>query len=135
MTIDGRLTVKQLRFVKALTLTLNIASAASVAGIGERTAYRYLKSPLVIEALDQWQSEVMAQTARQVVSGASAAVQTLIKVTEDAALPVSVRVQAAKAILDSSLKLSESVTLARRLEGMEALLKGGDENGDTQGKA
>jgi hypothetical protein len=109
--------------VAALLTSPSIPAAARLVGIGESTLSRWLK-------LDSFQTEYRT-ARRQAVSQAVATVQatmasaatTLQSVMDDPRASFSVRVTAARAVLDFGIKTSELEDLEIRLRELEALLQ------------
>jgi phage terminase small subunit len=124
--LSGGLTVRQRKFVAALLAAPTVREAAKVAGICETTSHRYLADPRVRAALAERQDGVLGQVSRRLASEMNGALDVLAEVMHDAEAPPSARVSAARAVLDSGLKLAELVTLAERVADIERRLDEGE---------
>ena len=100
-------------------MSSTIEAAAQAAGIGERTAYRYLKIPDVRQALSAALDDAMGQVTRQTVEAMGRALQTLEAIHQDEAMSPSARVSAARSILDAGPKLREAMDLTERVTTLE----------------
>ncbi len=116
---------RQWRFVAALATAPTIEAAASGAGIGERTAYTYLKAPAAKAALAQALDDAQGLATRRVVAEMIAAVATLAEIHKDPEAPAGARVSAARSILNAGPKLREALDLAERVAELEERITGG----------
>lgn len=126
MASNGRraeLSRRQRRFIAALLAAPTVEEAASSAGIGERTAYRYLGDPSVKRALSQALDGALSLATRQTVNAMTKALDTLETIHVDDEAPASARVSAARAILDTGLRLREVLDIAERLTELEERLE------------
>jgi phage terminase small subunit len=120
MTENGiDLNARQRRFVAALVANATVRDAAAAAEIGERTAWRYLQQPAVKKALAERQDVVLAHVSRRLATEMGAALDVLGSIMRDRAASDAARVSAARAVLDSGLKLAELVSLAERVTLLE----------------
>jgi len=119
MADNGELTPKQKRFVAAMMTSRTIYDAAAAAGIGNRTADRYMATPAVYAALSEAHAGVLRETTRRLGAGMSAALDTLEAVHTDPHNPPGVRVSAARAWCDATLKYGELADLAQRVADLE----------------
>lgn len=117
---------RERRFVAALMTAPTIEAAAEAAGIGERTAYRYLQDPAVKQALGQALDATMNQATRRAVDAMTEALDTLAEIHADLEAPKGARVSAARAILDAGPRLREALDLAERVSELEIRLTGGE---------
>ena len=113
---------RQRRFVAALLTSPTIEKAAKAAGIGEATAYRYLKQPAVKAELGQALDGALGQAARLAVDEMAAALETLKQIHQDRNAPASSRVSAARTILQAGPALREALDLAERVTALEQKL-------------
>jgi len=120
MADNGSLSVRQRRFVAALIEGPNVREAARVAGIAERTAWRYLSSEAVRRELAGHHDLLLADTSRRMSQAMAEALNVVLEILRDAKAPPAVRVSAGRVILDSGLRLAELVTLAERVAQLEA---------------
>lgn len=118
------MTAKQKRFIAALLQAPSIAAAANVAGIGERTAYRWLRDPA-------FRSE-LGQASDGLLSAALVRVSDMLGLALDAiegglhSVKPSIRLRAA-AELRQYVGLRELADLSDRIAILEQ--RGGD-NGE-----
>jgi phage terminase small subunit len=119
----GTLNPRQRRFVAALVANATVRGAAEAAGIGERTAWRYLQDPVVKAALCERQDAVLGHVSRRLAHEMGAALDVLCAIMRNG-ISERARVSAARAVLDSGLRLAELVDLARRVSELEAKTEG-----------
>ena len=110
---------RQRRFVAALVACPTVRDAATAAKIGERTAWRYLGEPSVKRALAERQTAVLGHASRRLAREMGKAMDVLVEIKRDEEASDSSRVSAARAVLDSGLRLAELVTLAERVAALE----------------
>lgn len=122
MADNGSLTVRQRRFLAALMAGPNVREAAKAAGIGERTAWRYLSNDAIRRELASHHDAMMADTSRRMAVAMAEALDVVLEVLRDAKTPAAVRVNAGRVILDAGLRLAELVTLAQRVAELEAVM-------------
>lgn len=115
-----KLSRKQEALISALLLAPTLADAARLAGIGEVTAWRWLKDPAFQTAYREARRAVVQQAITQVQRATGDAVETLRSVMQDTTAPASARVAAAKAVLETAFKAVEVEDLEARLAILEA---------------
>jgi phage terminase small subunit len=116
---NERLTTKQRRFVAASLSALTVRDAARLAGVSEPTAWRYLQSPAVRQELAERQDGILGHVARRLASEMGKALDVLSEVMEDTMAQPAPRVSAARAVLESGLRLAELVALSERVAELE----------------
>ncbi len=99
----------------------SIERAASLSGLSARTIYRRLADPKFTAKVNQVRTELFEAAYGQLVGSLQSAVTTLKRLLRDEAS--NVQLAAAKALLDFSGKLKDSVELSERLERIEEHLK------------
>src|SRR5262245_18970597 len=104
--------------LSALACGATIATAADKAGISERTAYRRLQEPAFQQRLREVRAEIVQRTAGALTAASLAAVHTLIDL-QSQETPSATRLGAARAIIELSTKLRESVELTERIAALE----------------
>ena len=119
-----KLSRKQEALICALLLAPTLADAAHTAGIGEVTAWRWLKEADFQAAYREARRAVVQQAITQVQRATGEAVETLRSVMQDAEAPASAKVSAAKAILETAVKAVELEDLGARLAALEEILRG-----------
>lgn len=115
--VADKLSAKQHKAISALMSTVTLAKAAESAGVGERTLYTWLEEPAFDAAYRAARREaVQIATARlQQASGAAVAVlcQLMVNGTQ------SIKLSAAKTVLELAIKSVELEDIAARLEALE----------------
>src|SRR4029453_10696766 len=99
-----KLSRKQEALISALLTAPRLADAAQTAGIGEVTAWRWLKDATFQTAYRAARRAVVQHAITQVQQATGEAVETLRSVMQDAEAPASARVSAAKAVLETAIK-------------------------------
>ena len=97
-----------------------LRDAARAAGVAERTAYRRAAEPGFKRAVQQARADLLARAVGQLADATTAAVATLVALLDAEA--DTVRLSAARAILDSAMRGAELVDLAARVESVEVML-------------
>ena len=123
MADNGGLSRREARFVSALLASSSVGDAAAVAGVSERSASRYLAREAVRAELARRHAGVLGHVAARLVGAMSESLEVLRAVQSDTCASASARVSAARAILESGLKLSEVVALSERVAILEARLE------------
>ena len=88
-------------------------------GLSDRTVRRYLADPSVVAELRKVQDERLRALARRATTLAEGALAVLWQVAREDGQPAAARVAAAKAILDSTLRMTEVADLAERVSALE----------------
>ncbi len=112
-----KLTRKQEAAIAALVSCSTIGEAARTAGVGERTLWRWLQLPDFQTRYRAARRQVVETAIGRLQQATGAAVDTLQKLLKRS--PPSVRLGAAKAILDQSVRAIELLDLAARVEVLE----------------
>src|SRR5262245_20711359 len=99
-----KLSRKQEALISALLSTAHLAEAAQTAGIGEVTAWRWLKDTTFQAAYRDARRAVVQHAVAQVQQATRLAVATLETIMQDATASASARVSAAKAVLETAIK-------------------------------
>jgi len=112
---------KQERLIAALLTSGTIQQAATVAGVSETTAWRWLHHDAAfIAAYRAARREAVQQAIARLQQVSTHAVFILASVMADKATPASVRVAAASKILDLALRAVELEDVEARLSALEA---------------
>ena len=117
MTAKPRRTSRQHQALIALAAGATIADAARQAGCSTRTISRWLDDPGFVSRVDAERSAIIGQATSKLGSAAGKAVEVLAELLGDE-LP-TVRLSAARAVLDSLLKLRQECEVERRLAALE----------------
>ena len=94
-----------------------VREAASVAGVGERTATRRLADPAFRRRVAEARAEMVARALGKMADGMAEAADTLRQLLR--AKGESVRLGAARSILELGNKLRESAEIEARLQAVE----------------
>jgi hypothetical protein len=106
--------------IAALAAGATREDAAAIANVSASTVYRRLGDPEFVAALDARRSDVVETTTARLVAQTTAAVDTLAELL-DAEAP-SMRLGAARALLEHARRWIDGEDLARRIEAIEAHL-------------
>ena len=109
--------------IAALAATPTVRGAAEVAGIAERTAYRYLADAVVRAAIAERQDAALAQVTAGLVADMGEARAALVGMMKNKSAADGVRVRAALGVLDCGLRLFEMLSLADRVTTLEQLVR------------
>jgi len=115
-----KLSRKQTAFLSALLTQPTLAKAAYQAGIGEVTAWRWMKDDGFQTAYREARRRVVQHAITRLQQATGKAVETLCMVMRDAEAPASARVSAARAILETAIKAVELEDLEARIIALEA---------------
>lgn len=96
------------------------AEARAKLGISERTLRRYLADPGLGEQLRASQDDRLRALGRRSMDRARGALDTLTDLATSRRVPASVRMRAARSVVDISLRLYEIGELAERVARLEA---------------
>jgi hypothetical protein len=113
------LTPKQEHGIAALLTEPSITKAAEKAGVTERTLHRWLGDPAFAAAYRQARREAVGQATARLQQIATHAVTVLLRVMADTKTPASVRVAAAKTVLEFAIKAVELEDIEARLAALE----------------
>lgn len=103
----------------ALLSESTICAAAKVAGISEATLWRWLKEEEFAEAYRELKREAVGQAITRLQQISCQAVEVLKKVMLNIKSPATVRVSAAKSILEMAIKAVEIEDISKRVEDLE----------------
>ena len=118
-TYGKELTPKQHQAIMALIVRPSIPSAATSAGVGVRTLYRWLDEPAFRLALNTALDKSIDAAARGMVALTEKAIKIVETVLDDTELHPATRLRAADLVLSNMLKLAELRTLAQRVSALE----------------
>lgn len=112
-------TRKQSIFIANLLTESTVKEAAQKSGIGEATAYRWMKDPAFQEAYREarWQSVSQAISQSQQLS--VEAMNTIRSIMNNESAPAGARLSAARSILEFAVKTAELEDLTARVETLE----------------
>lgn len=119
---NEKLTAKQEALLAALLTARTLGEAAQAAHISEATARRWLALPHVQRAHLDARRQVVDHALATVQRATQAAVSTLLQCMKDD-MPPSVRLGAARVVLETAVKAVEVSDLAARLDALEQALE------------
>jgi hypothetical protein len=97
-------------------------NAAQKSGLSVRTVYRRLKEPSFLAQVQHVHADIVRRTTSMLSASGLAAVKTFTTLQESATSE-SVRLRAARAILELGCKMRETVELMERMAALEAQLE------------
>ncbi len=106
----------------ALACGATAEQAALQAGLSARTVQRRQADPAFQRRLQGARDDIVKRATGLVTAATLEAVQTL-RGLQHPSVPASVRLGAARAVLELSMKMRESADLAARIEALEAQLR------------
>ena len=124
-TSNTTLTPKQELLVGALLTHSTIQAAATAAGVSERQAHRWIREPMFSAAYRAARRDAVQQAIARLQQTSSAAVMVMLSLMADRSTPASVRLSAAKMVLEFALKAVELEEIETRLTALEAAVKDG----------
>jgi hypothetical protein len=110
----------------ALACGATVEAAARQCELTERTVYRRLKETAFRGRLQALRADMVQRAAGMLTAAAAEAVRTLLSLQKQA-VPATVRLGSARAILEIGMKLREVVDLEARLSALEALVRQTDQ--------
>lgn len=111
---------QQVKVLTALLAGSTIEAAATAAGINAATIHRWLGQPSFVAAYRDSRTRALLNAIAALQLGAATVVAELRMIATDRSIAPGTRVQAARAFLDLTLRGSEVVDLAERIEQLEA---------------
>lgn len=114
---------KQEQALAALLSNPTVRDAAKAARLSEATIYRYMREKLFAERLKEARRGLVEQLTTRLQAKADASAKVLSDIAEDNSKPASVRVAAARAVIDYTLKAFELGDLNERLNVLEQAQK------------
>jgi hypothetical protein len=119
MAQDDALSTKQARAIGALLASRTVTDAAQEAGISARQLHRWLAEPAFLAELQRAETAVIEHTTRRLSTATTQALDTVIRVMESGSSD-SVKLRAAIALLDTTLRWHELRAIEVRLAALEA---------------
>ena len=113
------MTPKKEKALAALLVHPTKEAAAAAAGIDSKTLRRYLADPEFQVAYKEAFSGLITDATRQAQQSLSPALSTLREIVEDNEQGATVRIQAARSLLEYGLRFTEISDIFRDLEAAE----------------
>jgi len=108
---------REITLVLGLARGLSVRAAATASGYSERQAHRKVADPEFRRKVSEMRTRLVDQAVGLLTDANVAAVETLRSLLDGE--PASVRLSAAKAVVELSVKLRENVEFSERLEKLE----------------
>jgi hypothetical protein len=106
------------KLLLALACGATVESAARECGISSRTVFRRLNEPAFRRRLQALRTDMVQRTAGTLTAASAEAVRTLVELLKPKVADTT-RLVAAKAVLESGVKLRELAELEERLAALE----------------
>ncbi len=123
--LNDNLEAKHDAAITALLSTRTIRAAAKKCDLSEPTLYRLLQSEDFKTKYRAARRELVENTISQLQRDGEDAAIALRQIVKDKKAPASVRVSAAKVILEQGLKAVELIDLEERIKRLEEITNGG----------
>lgn len=107
------------KILAALLTCSTKKEAATVAGVGVRTIYEYLRDPDFAAEYDEAKRNLIRDAAEQIKRSLGPAIDTLRAIAEDQRAGKTARVQAARTLLEYAIELDKHTTIEDRLAALE----------------
>jgi hypothetical protein len=107
----------------ALACGATVENAARAAGVCERTVYRRLRDPEFYRQFQAMRADMVQRTTGMLTAASLESVKTLLEL-QKATYPAGVRLGAAKAVVELSIRMRESGELMDRIAALEEQLQG-----------
>ncbi|KAF5038658.1 hypothetical protein DSECCO2_551980 [anaerobic digester metagenome] len=121
------------KILSALLSCSSVKAAAEKAGVSPRTVYNYMnRDPTFKQRYEKEKAQLVTAATEQIQRSLSPAITALSSIAEDEAVPPAARVQAARALLEYGIRLTEIDDIYKRLDeleqstGVSAGWRGGD---------
>ncbi len=125
---------KQSKILQSLMSNFTIQDAAKSLGISPNTIYIALRDETFAQAYKEARHKAVEHSITMLSRASSLAVSTLVQIVEDTQQKSSVRVNAAKSILEFSFRGYETEQLVERVEKLEKAIaeqsRGNDDQDD-----
>lgn len=112
------------RALEALMHNTTLTAAAAQAGLNRKTLQRYLQNDAeFIKRYNEEKNKLISGATDTLQKAMNPAIDALAGIVEDKAVNAAVRIQAARAVLDYALKLTETQDIIKRLESLEKTME------------
>lgn len=122
MAQNGRLSAKQYAAIAALLSAKDVRQAALLAGVPERTFFRWLNDDNFRAALAKEEARIITHASRLLTAATAEAVQTMQDTMRDANALPGVRLRASDLVLKNAREYREHEQLAERLAKLEEII-------------
>ena len=108
--------------IVSLACGASVETAAQKAGVSVRTVYRRLANPEFVAQVNEVRADMLRRAAAMLTAAGMSAIKTFTTLQESARSE-SVRLGAARSIIELGCKLREMVELTERLDLLEARMQ------------
>ena len=122
------LTNTEIKLLLPLACGATAEQAARQAGVSVRTVYRRLKNPEFLRQVQAARADMVQRASGTLTAAGGEAVKTMVELLR-APAPFSVRLGAARGILEMGLRIRDDVEQEQRLAALEALVANPPEEG------
>lgn len=110
------------RALEALMHNTTLTAAAAQAGLSRKTLQRYMQNDAeFIERYNEEKDKLISGATDALQKVMNPAIEALAGIVEDEGINPAVRIQAARAVLDYALKLTETQDIISRLDALESM--------------
>lgn len=107
------------KILAALLTCSTKKEAATVAGVGVRTIYEYLKDPDFYAEYSEAKRNLIRDASDQIKRSLGPAIETLRNIAADTKAGKTARVQAARTLLEYAIELDKHTAIEDRLAALE----------------
>lgn len=110
------------KILNALLTYPTIREAASALGLAEKTIYNYLDKPDFKRRYNTARTRIIRASAAHIQGKMTRAIDVIASIMENEEIAPQVRLNAAKAILENTIRLCEYSEILERMEAIEEKL-------------
>lgn len=110
----------------ALLTQPSIREASKLCGLGETQIYARLRDPEFSKRYKEVRRELLAGCMMGLQARLGQAVETMVEIMNDQKTPKQTRLAAAESIIRNSLKITEQVDILGKLDELERIIGGND---------
>ena len=114
-----KLSRKKQQLIAELIQQQTVREAAKAVGIGEATAFRWLKDAQFTSSYRKARQQLVEHSISRIQKASGEAIELLRTVLQDDTAPASSRVSASKIILELSIRGLEITDIIERIENLE----------------
>jgi uncharacterized protein YbjT (DUF2867 family) len=115
---ENSLSKAEMKLLLPLACGMNAEQAARQAGVNVRTVFRRLKNPEFRRQIQAMRADMMQRTSGTLTAAGGEAVKTMVELMRSPT-PFAVRLGAARAVVELSMKVRETVEIEQRLAELE----------------
>lgn len=115
------------QLITALSTSTSITDTAKNLGITRQAIYNRLQKPEFRKRLQSERDSKFQVAGNQLAGGMSEAIQVILSIMKDAETAPGIRIRAGQILLDICLRTSEQLDILSRIENLERMLAGGND--------